>query len=966
MSIAFHFRSITLLLLFTLSLGVHAQFSVTGRVVNSSDNSGLPGATIELLGSNRGTVTDFNGNFTISEIVSQKAELRISYLGFRLLIEKLDFSDKKNLKVLIRLDEATADLKQVDVVAQSEGQVQAMLRQREANSIKNVISAEQIKQFPDVNAAEVVQRIPGITVQRDQGEGRFVQLRGTAPEFTNFSINGEQIASPEGGARYVGLDVIAADQIELIEVTKVPTPDMDGDGISGNVNIITRSARDTIPDIIASISGGYNNLMKTGNQQLQFSFGQRHKKLGVQINTSYYRNSQGSHNMEFDYTRGPLLSQAQDTTNKDNFYILYKDIELRHYTILRQRTGLSTNLDYRFNRNHQIYLRGMYNSFSDDEQRRRISYKFSDANDLLIYREASIEHDVKDRIKTQEISALNLGGEHVIGNGLKLDYEVAYSVASEKQPDRMLASFDNGGITMAIDNSDLKWPRISYPFYEDSLDAATLKNYEFNDLQFYKELTKDRTYTARFNLEIPYLTNSSSRHSGFLKFGAKFRMKEKVRENSARAFNKYFQKVSLYSQTGPVLNLTTIEDAFREDNLLNQAYDINHMIGVDNMREFYEEYPQLFKYDEIETWSRTYGQDYKAHEDIYALYGMFSHNIGKLLIIGGLRYEMTQIDNQGIDAGVDYPAGGILYADTIYDKRTQNFLLPQLQFKYALNPLTNFRAAITYTYTRPNFDDIIPFRESEDDEVTIGNPSLKYPLSMNIDLLAETYLKNNGILSGGVFYKKIENIAFNFVRNAHMGTDFNRYGLMEITMAVNGQDANVFGAETQAQFKLSFLPGLLANLGIYGNYTFTQSSATITKRYPQNENNKVFIFNEDNAEFFTSSGETETIQMPGQAQHAGNFALYYDNKRIYAKLSANFHSPYLIELGNDAGLDVYYDQSFHLDFNANYQVNKVLNIFADVVNLTNEPQRYYMGSTDYFKKQEYYSWWGRLGLKINL
>jgi outer membrane receptor protein involved in Fe transport len=107
--------------------------------------------------------------------------------------------------------------------------------------------------------------------------------------------------------------------------------------------------------------------------------------------------------------------------------------------------------------------------------------------------------------------------------------------------------------------------------------------------------------------------------------------------------------------------------------------------------------------------------------------------------------------------------------------------------------------------------------------------------------LAETYLKNNGILSGGVFYKKIENIAFNFVRNAHMGTDFNRYGLMEITMAVNGQDANVFGAETQAQFKLSFLPGLLANLGIYGNYTFTQSSATILKGILKTKTTK-FLF----------------------------------------------------------------------------------------------------------------------------
>lgn len=83
-------------------------------------------------------------------------------------------------------------------------------------------------------------------------------------------------------------------------------------------------------------------------------------------------------------------------------------------------------------------------------------------------------------------------------------------------------------------------------------------------------------------------------------------------------------------------------------------------------------------------------------------------------------------------------------------------------------------------------------------------------------------------------------------------------------------------------------------------------------------------------------------------------------------MSTNYHSSFLSELGNDKDLDVYYDQSFHLDFTANYQVTKSLNLFVDLVNLTNAPLRYYMGNRDYFKQQEYYSWWGKMGLKINL
>jgi outer membrane receptor for ferrienterochelin and colicin len=112
----------------------------------------------------------------------------------------------------------TSKIAQVEISSRFEEQQKALEFMQRADNILNVISSQQIKLFPDVNAAEAIQRISGITLQRDQGEGRFVQLRGTPPQLTNFNINGEQIPSPEGDVRFVGLDVIAADQIEKIEV----------------------------------------------------------------------------------------------------------------------------------------------------------------------------------------------------------------------------------------------------------------------------------------------------------------------------------------------------------------------------------------------------------------------------------------------------------------------------------------------------------------------------------------------------------------------------------------------------------------------------------------------------------------------------------------------------------------------------------------------------------------------------
>ncbi|MBN1953370.1 MAG: TonB-dependent receptor, partial [Bacteroidales bacterium] len=276
-------------------------------------------------------------------------------------------------------------------------------------------------------------------------------------------------------------------------------------------------------------------------------------------------------------------------------------------------------------------------------------------------------------------------------------------------------------------------------------------------------------------------------------------------------------------------------------------------------------------------------------------------------------------------------------------------------------------AAATYTYSRPGFEDILPYRiENEDGDIKKGNPTLNFPFALNLDLLAETYLSDNGIISGGLFYKKIDDFVFKFVRRAHEGANFNRYGLKEITMPVNGIEAFVYGAELQTQFKLSFLDGFFSDFGLYGTYTFTESEAYISKRYPQNENDVIYSYDDYASEFFTNSEEMEVISLPGQAKHTANLALFYDSDKVYIKISANYHSPFLAALGNDSGLDVYYDECLHLDFTAKIKLSDQVTIFADLANLTNEPLRYYMNSREYFKQQEYYSFWSRVGIKINL
>ena len=235
---------------------------------------------------------------------------------------------------------------------------------------------------------------------------------------------------------------------------------------------------------------------------------------------------------------------------------------------------------------------------------------------------------------------------------------------------------------------------------------------------------------------------------------------------------------------------------------------------------------------------------------------------------------------------------------------------------------------------------------------------------MNVDFMVERYLKYNGILSGGIYYKNIQDFISRYTVIATEGNVGTGTSARKITMAVNGIEAFVYGAEFQSQFKFSFFTGFFSNFGLYSNYAFTHSDATINKRIPANYSDLEVNIYEDGVEILSDPDEIEHISLPGQAKHSANIAIFYEGDKFYTRISGNYHDTYLLELGADADLDEYISDAWHIDFTASYKILDNLKWFVDIINVTGTPTTSYLGNEDFLVKQEYTSIWGRTGIKF--
>lgn len=400
-----------------------------GRVVDTQ-NQVLPGATVMIESLHTGVVSDINGYYTLANLKPGTYIVKVSYVGYEPKTMKLTISpDKTAVQDFVLSD--GVELQGIEVKGAFHGQSRAINQQKNNFNLTNVVSADQVGKFPDSNIGDALKRINGINVQYDQGEARFGQVRGTSPDLTSVSINGNRLPSAEGDARNVQLDLIPADMIQTIEVNKVVTADMDGDAIGGAINLVTKNTPyKRVFNVTAGT--GYNWISDKFRLDLGATWGDRffNDKFGIMAAISYQNSPAGSDNTEFEY----------DLDDDGN--VVLTDAEVRQYYVTRERQSYSLSMDYDFNPNHKIYFNGIYNRRNDWENRYRVSYKdlADGAGEMKteIQTKAGSKDNRGARLELQQTMDFTLGGDHLLWDKLQMDWMASYSRASEDRPDERL------------------------------------------------------------------------------------------------------------------------------------------------------------------------------------------------------------------------------------------------------------------------------------------------------------------------------------------------------------------------------------------------------------------------------------------------------------------------------------------------------------------------------------------------
>ncbi|SCW75794.1 TonB-dependent receptor [Pseudomonas sp. NFACC05-1] len=798
----------------------------------------------------------------------------------------------------------------VEVVGQAASIDQALKEQRNADSIKSVVHADGVAQLPDENVAEAVQRLPGVSVERDQGEGRFVSVRGLGPDLNSVTINGTLVPAPESERRAVALDVLPSELVQSLSVIKTLTPDMDANSLGGTVDVKSLSAFDHKGLFYTGSSeASYDkNTSQTspkfsGAISDRFSLGDGIDNFGVAAALSWQKRDFGSDNVEtggaWDFEQGSRL----------------EEFEQRDYDIRRERAGGGLNFDYKPDDSSSYYLRTLYSRYKDSETRNAASIAFEDPQAAGELGDAEGERKLKQREETQEIQSYVLGGERLFGLWT-LSGQGGYSQSSEDSPGHIAGATFEGidGFNGGFYDNDKPRPIIGSGFYDPA-------NFSLDKVDWEEQKTTDTEKNLRLDLARDYDLRG---YASQVKFGGKVSRRDKDNDLNAWVYEDFDD----LGFTDEQLNL----GQFQKGNVDYRLGRFGPGISADAIKQLLGGLNRDQFFDEQE--SRV--NDFKMSEDINAGYLMNTVDIDDWRFIAGMRYEGTEFDAKGTGA-----TDGV-FTDT-ETRRKYHHWLPGLHARYQLDKNTQVRAAWTKSVVRPTFGQLAPGFVIDDDEATFGNPELKPLESSNLDLGIEHFMGHAGTVSAFVFYKDIKNFVYNTdLAGTGAWTDFS-----EAHSYANGDSAKLYGLELAYSQKFDWLPAPWNGLLLGANTTFSRSDAEI--------------------EGFDQASGTQrkrSIDLPNQSDTVGNLMLGWENDKLSLRLSANYKSAYLFELASisDRDHDLHVDAQTFVDFSARYSLTKNLQVSLEVQNLTDEPYFVYTGHRSYNGQYEEYGPTYKLGL----
>ena len=859
----------------------------TGTIVGTvrgPTGEALSDVAVSVAGTNLAAHTDQSGMYRIGPLPAGDHTVVCTYIGLGTATATVKVTAGQTVTADVRLSYSEAI--EVSGSPLMQGQAKALNTQENATNITNVVSSDQMSRFPDINAAEATQRLPAVSLLRDQGEGRYVLVRGTEPRLNSTTVNGERLPSPEGGVRNVALDTIPADVLEAISVSKTLTPDMDGDAIGGTVDLVTKRAS-LEASTQATVAGGYAAISQDYIGAAAFTLGRRFGdgKTGLLISLSGNKANRASDDHEPEYDEGNLI-----------------DLQLRDYTLTRERYAANFSLDQQMSSGSALFLRALYDKYQDSEIRRAFDNAVEDGR---------INRAVRDRTQTSHIYSITAGGDVLAGESV-INFRLAWNQSEEETPDQVASTFRQKKVKFApnvgpgsIDPNNIQ----ANPLNEDYSKSI------LNKIETQYKAAKNQDWVGSLDLTRGFYRDAGL--SGLWKFGVKARLKTASQEYEVYDWTSE-EDIPLTDYLNDWKPATSFMYGFT-------TYDIGRFQSPPAMRE-------LLASGTLESEKNLEEDlaDYTLNEDTYAGYGLVNLDIGSNVnLVGGLRFENTTDKYNAFELAYD-EEGNISDLVPVSGKTSYTQWLPQVLLRYRLAERTNLRAAVTRSFARPNFGDIAPYQltNTESQEITRGNPDLVPTTAWNYDLLFEHYMASVGLVSGGLFYKQLtDNIFLSTFPEEIDGVEY------DVTQPVNGATGSLYGAEVAYQNRWA------SGFGIYFNYTYADSTAN-----------------------YTSRADT---QLQGQAQNVGNLALIFEKSGFSGRVSLNYNGKSLFEVAEEAARDLYVDDHMQLDFSAQQQLGKNVSLFLEAINLTNEPYRVYEGSKDWTRQSEWYSWWGTIGVKLN-
>ncbi len=879
-------------ILFLVFLGLNTfVFSATirGKIIDKETGEDLVGALISLKGTRHAASLGLDGTFVIRNVAPGNYTLVVSFISYYSHQQAISVSsENEEIPLEIKLSTMGAELDEVSVIATKDlsSENSARTTEKEAGNVVNVVSAKAIEISPDLNIANVVQRMSGITLDKSSGNGAtYALLRGMDKRYNYTLVNSIKIPSTNNKHRYVPLDIFPSDLVDRIEVTKAITADMEGDAIAGAVNLVMKNAPDKFMVMVNTSFGHSQMFFEQGMKS--FNTKAVHQESPYEMNGKTYNAVPAdfsNENLDLKQTAIPLnnfsgltignrffkkklgiiLSGSYQNVNRATNSLLFSDdlsrdgknlpvlTDMHERMFYEHQTnyGLHAKLDYRFNQRHQLKLYVADMNFkiaqvrTDNKTDLEISY-FPDQGTQ------NGSHSDRMRLNIQNLFSSTLQGEHQVLKNLNVNWSAVYSKATNHSPDEVTISYE----TPIQNGAPLpQWGALLY--------GNSYRIWRYNT---------DEDKAGYLNLK--YTAKAGSVKTEF-SAGGMYRMKTR---NSF--YNKY-----------------TIDNKGYKGKDWDDYSDISWTISTPNG---------------IRT-----AENYEALENVLAYYGMARINVKKLQLIAGVRVENIE---QGYKMW--YPQGERRPTETY----TYKNILPSAHFKYELNSKNNLRLSYYKATNRPGFYEIVPFIIVGDDFSQAGNPDLKPAVADNIDLRWEYYPSKLDQVMAGFFYKNIVNpIEYAFV-------DYLGNSHVQVYSPINSDKATNYGFEID-------VTKFFNRFGIKANYTFTRSDITTNKlsriKTSKGQDSTIYV--------------SQTRPLFGQSAHVANLSLLYQSQLngLSAQLAFSYTGDRIYSVSRYIDNDLWQKGFFQLDFSAEKKFKKGLSVFVKAQNLLNTHVVVYIKKTN--------------------